>query len=1609
MSHNQDRFRRAVVLLIVLGLVPAWLWAMPPAPPNDDPVNAEVIGPSVPILVYGTTVLANDSITTTTLPAPVNDVDGPDVFYSFTPTTTDVFRIHLHPWQKAPLRSSDRRFTIYVYDSDGFFLDGAYAPGSARPVYFDVNLAASQTYTIGVDYNATTYDNFPFTLVVDVLPATAPDNCGDVVDLAAPLPAITVNNIDGAVNDYAFVQGTGRCAVSGSPPTTAPGIDHVYRFAAPADGDYAVELVSSGFDGVLYVNDSCPPVFPGGCLGASNHSTSGTSGAKHELIVVTLFAGLEYYIYVDNGSTTVNTGGYVLIIDDAFEYEISEVEPNDDPIAASPLFVPLNGGQLAGPLDEDWYAVEGLTGDRVYAWVNNGGSANSTLDTDLGFYGPDGVTLIEFDDEDGDGYSSPLNDLHYLYSTTSAVIAGGRLVADGTHYLRVTDQSVTGTVHRYRFHVGVEPATRNPLVECEPNDFFAAADLTGKHYYAGAIATDGDSDFYAFEATVGDRVFVALDGDPERDADGSLAPADDPNAFAGKLVVYDPAGDILISDISDSNSIQSAPDYPAQGGFFFARTTGTHYVEVLQGAASQVGSTRTYELAVFLNDAAPALAEDTDPVLALYPDYDNDVIDVTVTDNTRADSGICDVELVNSTNLEIQNLNFTPGDGEVTFTIAPINPLEGGIGKLRVFDCEGNTACTIVIIDIDNPICDGYNFSNRSPISLQDPIHVTDNDLTGINGEIEITEPGLISDVNVTVGRIDALDTGDLDIFLVSPTGTSVELVTDRMSSLGIDMVDATFDDDAYELIPILSSAAPFTGTWLPEDPAGLAQLIGEDAQGTWRLNVIDDDSSEGFGATLVSWSLDINAGFGGPETYAGTASDTTGFDAGIQSIVLTDAVNTQLNLPPDFLPGDPIVEYTVTLGDPTQNGSGTVTVTDMQENTCVVAVALSPFANTPPQNTGEITTELTIKQEVQEVVPQSDLAGVVSVINVPDSFTIGEVEVALMVDAENQGRLAVNLSHGGEFAALVNRIGMEERASSGNTKNSFDVLLDDDAPQADDIHEEPALGTDVTLGLHQPDGRGEFFGDGISTDKRDNLLFKLAGLDSAGDWEMLVADTRMMSASDNIFRRWALTLKNPSGPQRYVGRAVDPVPGGGICNVGLADSVVNLILVTSYTPGDRVVDYRVELVDPSQPGNGMLEITDCDGGTIIVPIELAPAITDTHAPIISGEVDPMTFKFNGVATDNQVDDTGIAAVELTPFSHNLEIVSVDPDPPNGAASVDFVVGLIDPFLNGRGYVRVTDVRGWRSYALVEIDLLPPVCTGYVGHTKRYVSTHAPLPIPDYNEQGVVSSITVPDDDIISDVNITLNITHGYDDDIDLTLISPPQTTLFTDIGSYGNDFRDTVLDDEADAPIPDSATEAPFTGSYQPEAGPVLAGLDGNPAAGAWNLKVVDDKTNDTGTIDSWSVTIESATFPERYDGRSEDSETHDLGICTIELLPGSSGLTLSTDAFMPGDTIVRYSVALLSPVIDGSGTVRVTDCGGNFCDIPVVLDAFEPGLGDMNCDGNVNAYDIDGFICALSPSCDYESIYPDCDRMLADINGDGYPNSYDIDGFIALVGGGG
>jgi hypothetical protein len=59
----------------------------------------------------------------------------------------------------------------------------------------------------------------------------------------------------------------------------------------------------------------------------------------------------------------------------------------------------------------------------------------------------------------------------------------------------------------------------------------------------------------------------------------------------------------------------------------------------------------------------------------------------------------------------------------------------------------------------------------------------------------------------------------------------------------------------------------------------------------------------------------------------------------------------------------------------------------------------------------------------------------------------------------------------------------------------------------------------------------------------------------------------------------------------------------------------------------------------------------------------------------------------------------------------------------------------------------------------------------------------------------------------------------------------------------------------------------------------------------------------------------------------------------------------------------------------------------------------------GDVNCDGQINGYDIDPFVLALTDPSGYEVQFQNCDIASADVNCDGQVNGYDIDPFVLCL----
>ncbi|MCG3128546.1 MAG: hypothetical protein CHACPFDD_03435 [Phycisphaerae bacterium] len=63
---------------------------------------------------------------------------------------------------------------------------------------------------------------------------------------------------------------------------------------------------------------------------------------------------------------------------------------------------------------------------------------------------------------------------------------------------------------------------------------------------------------------------------------------------------------------------------------------------------------------------------------------------------------------------------------------------------------------------------------------------------------------------------------------------------------------------------------------------------------------------------------------------------------------------------------------------------------------------------------------------------------------------------------------------------------------------------------------------------------------------------------------------------------------------------------------------------------------------------------------------------------------------------------------------------------------------------------------------------------------------------------------------------------------------------------------------------------------------------------------------------------------------------------------------------------------------------------------------------VGDLNCDGMVDGFDIPPFLLVLTDRAAYAVVHPSCDAGLADVNGDGGVDGFDIDGFVAMLTGG-
>ena len=143
------------------------------------------------------------------------------------------------------------------------------------------------------------------------------------------------------------------------------------------------------------------------------------------------------------------------------------------------------------------------------------------------------------------------------------------------------------------------------------------------------------------------------------------------------------------------------------------------------------------------------------------------------------------------------------------------------------------------------------------------------------------------------------------------------------------------------------------------------------------------------------------------------------------------------------------------------------------------------------------------------------------------------------------------------------------------------------------------------------------------------------------------------------------------------------------------------------------------------------------------------------------------------------------------------------------------------------------------------------------GETPVIVSNLTATAIPDNAQGGVLSTITVPTAGVVRRVIPIVSATHGNDGHLDMWLVSPygTQRELSTDNGTGAN-YRSTIFSDTATPLI--TAGASPFTGAFRPEQTiSNAAGFATQTANGTWALRIADDTSGTTGSLDGWTLEL--------------------------------------------------------------------------------------------------------------------------------------------------------
>ncbi|MAT53879.1 MAG: hypothetical protein CMN32_05315, partial [Saprospirales bacterium] len=276
------------------------------------------------------------------------------------------------------------------------------------------------------------------------------------------------------------------------------------------------------------------------------------------------------------------------------------------------------------------------------------------------------------------------------------------------------------------------------------------------------------------------------------------------------------------------------------------------------------------------------------------------------------------------------------------------------------------------------------------------------------------------------------------------------------------------------------------------------------------------------------------------------------------------------------------------------------------------------------------------------------------------------------------------------------------------------------------------------------------------------------------------------------------------------------------------------------------------------------------------------------------------------------------------------------------------------------------------------------MCLAIAGMAQTYSSSPNAF-ISSTNPSGITDDIisvpltgTIGVDYFITDV--TININHTWDGDLEIQLVGPGGTPanedqsisagqnriyLVENEGGSANNFTNTQFNDNAASCIGNSGS-APYTGEFRPEGSnsescniSFVDAFNGVPVNGDWMLRIDDEFGGDDGTLISWSITFSP---PCQVNCPGDMVVDNDPGQCSAVVnfdvtTDCTDPITVdppSGSEFFPGTTTVTAT----GPFNSCSFTVTVTDTEAPTINCP---DDILVTLGPGDCSEIIN-YEVTG-----------------------------------------------